>query len=276
MRRLNLFFEEGSVMTIERLIELEDQGRLAGVLHIPENLKGTCPAVIYCPGKNGERYEVHRLAVKYARVLAERGIATLRFDYYGMGLSDGFYYDMTTSTKVSNIQAAYRYTTNLDFVDNSKIAYLGFSDGARIAIMAANRTKVDKVVIWSPLFNEYGGNYPNNKRPRFSRHEVQKDKIVMPWAGLWISMDFYRDLQRVNIMNEIKSYNDKSLLIFGGDDPLVQEEMVHMEINELPIYNESAKNQTLTIPKAGHLFTSEKFENLLMTKTLNWLLSQFG
>src|SRR5699024_4016604 len=110
--------------------------------------------------------------------------ATLRFDYYGMGLSDGFYYDMTTTTKVSNIQAAYRYTTSLDFVDNSKIAYLGFSDGARIAIMAANRTKVDKVVIWSPLFNEYGGNYPNKKRPRFSRHEVRKDKLVMPWAGL--------------------------------------------------------------------------------------------
>ncbi|WP_214483015.1 prolyl oligopeptidase family serine peptidase [Bacillus sp. SM2101] len=263
-------------MAIEKFIELEDQGRLAGILHIPENIKGKCPLVIYCPGKNGERYEVHRLAVKYARKLAKKGIATLRFDYYGMGLSDGFYYDMTTTTKVSNIEAAFNYASKLDFVNKDQIAYLGFSDGARIAIMSANRTNVNKVVIWSPLFDEYGGNYPNNKRPKFSRHKYRKDKLVMPWAGLWVSMDFYRDLKNIEIIDEIKSYSNPSLLIFGGDDPLVQEEMEFMSVDELPIYQGTTKNQTYTIPKAGHLFTSEELENTLMTKTTNWLLSQFS
>jgi uncharacterized protein len=258
-------------MTIERFVEFEDQGRLAGVLHIPDRSPSKCPMVIYCPGKNGERYEVHRLAVKFARKLAKQGIATLRFDYYGMGLSDGFYYDMTTTTKVSNIVTAYSFAKSLEFVNQDQIAFLGFSDGARMALMAANRTNVKNLLIWSPLFNEYGGNYPNSKKPRFIRHKFQQDKMVMPWAGLWNSLDFYKDLQGINITDELHKYTGNSLLVFGGDDPLVQEEMEFLDTSAIPLYQNDSVNRKHTIADAGHLFTSESLEYQLMRISGAWL-----
>ncbi|MCK6259461.1 alpha/beta hydrolase [Fictibacillus sp. KIGAM418] len=258
-------------MANERFVELENQGKLAGILHIPEGLQSACPLVIYCPGKNGERYEVHRLAVKFARQLAEQGIATLRFDYYGMGLSDGFYHDMTTTTKVSNIEMAYRYAKTLEFVDQKKVAYLGFSDGARMALMAANRTNVTNLLIWSPLFNEYGGNYPNAKKPRFIRHKTQPNKLVMPWAGLWNSLDFYKDLQGMDILHELNQYVGNSLLVFGGNDPLVEEEKEYLDTSNIPLYQNADVHRTHTIAGAGHLFTSESLEHQLMGVSGAWL-----
>ncbi|MBU8772113.1 alpha/beta hydrolase [Cytobacillus oceanisediminis] len=258
-------------MSFEQLIEIEDQGRLAGVLHLPPRSMRPCPLVIYCPGKNGERYEVHRLAVKFARSLAEKGIAFLRFDYYGMGLSDGFYHQMTTSTKVSNVIKAYEFATSIPGIDKDSISYLGFSDGARIALMSAIQTKVEKILLWSPLFYEFGGNYPNNMHPRFTRHPKENNILVMPWAGLWVSMDFYRDLQSIDIEAVLRAYTGKSLVIYGDDDPLIKEEFEYIKTNQQSLYKNDPEHQVTVIKDAGHLFTSVNFETQLMNRSYCWL-----
>lgn len=258
-------------MVYEHQVEIMDQGRLAGVLHLPPPSMRPCPLVIYCPGKNGERYEVHRLAVKFARALAKKGIAFLRFDYYGLGLSDGFYHQMSTSTKVSNVKKAYEYATTLTSIDPNKIAYLGFSDGARIALMSANQTNVNNILLWSPLFYEFGGNFPNGKHPRFKRHKKETNVLVMPWAGLWVSMGFYQDLQTINVKKELSTYTGNSLIIYGDDDPLIKEEFEYINTNEQRLYSNSYKHQVGVIKEAGHLFTSINFEYELMKRSEEWL-----
>ncbi|MDM5335851.1 alpha/beta hydrolase [Fictibacillus enclensis] len=256
----------------EHLIEIMDQGRLAAVLHLPDNYKERpCPLVIYCPGKNGERYEVHRLAVKFARRLAAQGIAFLRFDYYGMGLSDGKYYEMTTSTKVSNVKAALSLAQKLPFIRSNEIFYLGFSDGARIALMAAKETKVHNVLFWSPLFYEFGGDYPNGKHPRFFRHFENVNYLVMPWAGLWVGMNFYRDLLEIDIEDYLSSFKGSSLLIYGDEDPLIQEEFVKLDTSKYAIYKNQYPSKVVCIPGAGHLFTSFPLEQQLMELTEQWI-----
>ncbi|UFJ42411.1 alpha/beta hydrolase [Brevibacillus humidisoli] len=263
-------------MSREELIELYDQGKLAGVLHLPPAEMQPCPIVIYCPGKNGERYEVHRLAVKYARRLTARGIAFLRFDYYGLGLSDGEYHHMTTTTKLSNVLAAYRYVQTLPQILHDQVAFLGFSDGARIALMAANRSDVSRVVLWSPLFNEYAGNMPNRKLPRFNRHPLYPEFLVMPWAGLWVGMGFYQDLKGIDIDRELRTYRGESLIVYGDDDPLIEEEFSHMQVGDYRLYRHSAKNQLVVVPGAGHLFTSLPFEQRLMAESTHWLRKSFN
>src|SRR5690606_28605121 len=134
-------------MPEERFIEFEDQGgKLAGILHLPESSTWPCPLVVYCPGNNGERLEVHRIAVKFARVLAERGIGFLRFDYYGLGLSDGHFFEMTTSTKVSNVLKACEFAKGMHEIAADQLLCLGFSDGARVALMASQRMGMDKIL----------------------------------------------------------------------------------------------------------------------------------
>ncbi|GIQ69329.1 alpha/beta fold hydrolase [Xylanibacillus composti] len=259
----------------EHFIELEDnEGRLAGVLHLPKQAAGPSPAVVYCPGKNGERYEVHRLAVKFARRLAEKGIAFLRYDYYGMGLSDGHYYEVTTSTKVSNARRAYAFASARPEIDKARIAFLGFSDGARIALMAANRTDADCLLLWSPLFYEFGGKYLG-PRPRFARHERDPQQLVVPWAGLWVGIDFFKDLQQANLAHELSSYRGHSLLIYGDNDPLIREELDREHTDRHAIYSDVPEHQVTVVANAGHLFTSVALEEQLMARSVRWLEAQW-
>lgn len=255
----------------EKLIEIQDQGKLAGVLHIPDNYSNKCPIVIYCPGKNGERYEVHRLAVKLGRELEKKGIAFLRFDYYGIGLSDGKYFEMTTKTKVSNVEKALDYVKLLPFVDNDKIFFLGFSDGARIALMTAVETGHQKLILWSPLFSEFGGDYPSGKHPKFIKHKKSPDYIVMPWAGLWLSIDFYKNLYAIDIEDYFTNFRGgKSLIIFGDNDPLIAEEFEKMEKENI-LFSNTNDNKVIKIKGAGHLFTSQILENELISISIAWI-----
>ncbi|MEH6989552.1 alpha/beta hydrolase [Cytobacillus firmus] len=251
---------------LEKTLEFHDQGKIAGVLHLPTDNKQRFPLVVYCPGKNGERYEVHRLAVKFARFLASRGIAFFRFDYYGLGLSDGFFHEMTTSTKVSNVTKAIEFIQSSGY-QFSNISLLGFSDGARIALMAANQCEIKNLILWSPLFAEFGGNFPNGKRPRFVRHNHHKDFLVMPWAGLWVGLDFYKDLNSIDIDSELREYNGRSLILYGDDDPLIKEEFEYLNTEKYEIYSNNNKNLVQEVKGAGHLFTSRVFEDILMTNS---------
>jgi pimeloyl-ACP methyl ester carboxylesterase len=262
-------------MLEEHFVEIEDQeGRLAGILHLPRASSKPCPAIIYCPGKNGERFEVHRLAVKFARRLAAQGIAFLRYDYYGMGLSDGHYYEVTTSTKISNSVKAYELLQSHPAIDSSRVAYLGFSDGARIALMSANRTNVDHLLLWSPLFYEFGNKFlgPN---PRFSRHAADRKQLVIPWAGLWVGINFFKDLQEIDLDREIAGFRGKSILIYGDDDPLVHAELEQMRTNRHPIYSNLPEHQVNSVPRAGHLFTSSLLEDRLMECSGRWIAEQW-
>ncbi len=260
----------------ERFVELEDQGgRLAGVLHLPEPMSAPCPAVIYCPGKNGERFEVHRLAVKFARRLAAQGIAFLRYDYYGMGLSDGRYFEVTTSTKVSNSVKAYEMARSHPAIDSSRVAFLGFSDGARIALLSANRTKVEHLLLWSPLFYEFSGKYLG-RHPRFVRHARYPEKLVIPWAGLWVGMEFFRDLQDTDLERELAAFRGKSLVVYGDDDPLIREEFEKKQTNRHHLYSNHADHRLVCIPRAGHLFNSSPLEERLMQCSGQWLEAQWN
>jgi alpha/beta superfamily hydrolase len=260
-------------MQNEYLIDIMDGDRLAGILHMPPVEQRPCPVVVYCPGKNGERYEVHRLAVKFARLLMERGIGFLRFDYYGIGLSDGYYYEMTTSKKVKNVLKAYEYIRSREDVRHDQLWLLGFSDGARVALLAANQEKISQLLLWSPLFFETGGNFPNGKHPKFVRHQTKPKHLVMAWAGLWVGMDFYYDLKSWSIKDEIRNYRGKSLIIYGDDDPLVKEEFAEQHINELHLYENSNLHQVQVLKDAGHLFNSCTHEQNLMRLSSEWLAS---
>ncbi|MGA5691434.1 alpha/beta hydrolase [Cytobacillus pseudoceanisediminis] len=258
-------------METEKLVHFWDEGKLAGILHLPEKQNQIKSVVIFCPGKNGERYEAHRLAVKLGRHLSQKGIAFFRFDYYGLGLSDGEYVEMTTSTKISNVKKAQNYILENYNIDPSGLFYLGFSDGARIALMASNRTRVKNLILWSPIFYEIGGNYPSNKRPMFMRYPLNLDRIVMPWAGLWSSIDFYKDLSGFDISREIDSFNGKSLLIYDDKDLLVLEEFAEKKVNETKLFHNDHNHLVEVISGAGHLFSSVEMEDRLMESTTRYL-----
>ena len=61
--------------------------------------------VIFCHGYRGERTGPNRTFVRAARTLAAAGIASLRFDQYGSGDSDGDFLDSSFTDWVTRRQA---------------------------------------------------------------------------------------------------------------------------------------------------------------------------
>ncbi|MGM1049389.1 MAG: alpha/beta hydrolase [Bacillota bacterium] len=261
-------------MTGIELIEFYDIGKLAGVLHLPNSSKSNYPAVIFCPGKNGERVEAHRLAIKMGEHLAERGIAFFRFDYYGLGLSDGSFHEMSISTKLSNVCSAFHFLKENKNV--SEVAYLGFSDGARTALLAANRSKVKKLALWSPVMYEIGGNLPGGKKMKFCRHPRDRSQLVMAWNGYWTGISYYKELIKYNIEREVLDFcrEGESILVYGKDDLILKEEFEMMGSHKTLLYT-SDQSKVIRFSETGHLFSSASLEKQLIEVTGEWFEQTF-
>ena len=72
------------------------------------------------------------------RLLAERNIATLRFDFFGQGESDGPFETITVSKAMRQAEAALEWGTSHGFRD---LALVGSSFGGLIAILVAGHTR---------------------------------------------------------------------------------------------------------------------------------------
>ncbi|NBI29825.1 alpha/beta hydrolase [Chengkuizengella sp. YPA3-1-1] len=260
-------------MNMEKLVTFQDRGNILGVLHLPDHYQHeSTPIVIYCPGMNGERYEVHRLAVKFARYLCDRGIGFFRFDYYGIGVSDGLYHEMTNTTKVSNVQHALKFLQEENVVQAENVILLGFSDGARIALKTANHSAVNKVMMWSPIIWDIVDDEKQiSAENKFIFHPQYKT-IMKPWIGLWLGMNYFQDYQNFQLEKEVDHFSGKLLQIYSDDDPIAGYTWSKLQ-NYKPFIE---KSDIHFVNKAGHLFTSVPLENILMEKTYHWILKQFN
>ncbi len=107
---------------------------LYGVIYCP--VKATsCPGVIICPPLFTEAMESHGVLVNLARLLAERGYPTLRFDYRGTGESEGQWEEYSIPEYLADIGEAsvlLRRKTG-----GRPIGILGVRMGATMALMKA-------------------------------------------------------------------------------------------------------------------------------------------
>jgi hypothetical protein len=112
---------------------------LAATLHLPAGSppKAGWPSVLMCHGFTGQRLEAHFLFVKTSRALAEKGLASLRFDFRGSGESSGRFRDMSVLTEVADALAAWEYLGRLPGLNPGRRALLGLSFGGAVAALLA-------------------------------------------------------------------------------------------------------------------------------------------
>lgn len=119
---------------------------LAGTLTVPKDVPGPLPAVVTVSGSgphdrdgfadiaNGWR-PFRQLAVR----LASEGIAVLRFDDRGVGRSTGDFASGTEITAASDVEAVIGYLRARPESDATRVAVLGHSEGARVAMLVGAR-----------------------------------------------------------------------------------------------------------------------------------------
>lgn len=133
-------------------IQFENDGlNLVGMLHLPDGA-GPFPAVTFCHGFTGQRYEPGWLYVLTARRMVEAGIACFRFDCRFSGESDGDFRDMTISTEISDTMRALDVVKSRPEIDAERLGLLGFSLGGAVASQtAALRRDIRSLMLWSPV-----------------------------------------------------------------------------------------------------------------------------
>jgi uncharacterized protein len=137
----------------EQSIHFEVQGqRVWGMLHLPLEVNAPVPAVLILHGFTGQRMEPHRLFVLFSRLLAEHGIASLRFDFRGSGESEGGFDEMTPSREVEDVIAAYQFLRSRPEIDSAKLGLLGLSMGGMVAALSVARPDLEfaALSLWAP------------------------------------------------------------------------------------------------------------------------------
>lgn len=128
--------------------------RLAGILHVPDRNHAPSTAIIILSPGIKSRVAPHRLYVKMARNFCNQGFQVLRFDYYGLGDSEGELDERFVADLYGSIQVG-RYVQDtiaaMDFLEKAhgvqRFVLTGLCGGAITGLLAMERDqRVDSLL----------------------------------------------------------------------------------------------------------------------------------
>jgi len=221
---------------------------LSGALHSPEGsvVKGT---LVFCHCFTCSKD--YKLLVWLAKELVHKGYRVLRFDFTGLGDSEGEFRDSTVSTDVQDLLEVVHWLENRG---NKVAGLLGHSLGGTVAILGAGQlTEVKPVVV-------LGTSHDPGRVTRLLDEEgwqaLQDKGCVSVSVGgqeLPFSQRFVQDL-KVHSLKETVSSWDKALLIVHGTADRIVPLSSAEELFEAANYPKAL----VSIPDADHLFVNDR------------------
>lgn len=116
--------------------------KLAGTLTLPTGA-GRFPAVLLWAGSGPQDRDStlfgHKPFLVWSDFLTRRGFATLRLDERGVGKSTGSLRDATSQDLANDAEAAFLFLNGRKEIDPKRVALVGHSEGALIAMTVASR-----------------------------------------------------------------------------------------------------------------------------------------
>lgn len=231
-------------MTKQVEITNRDGHILRGIVNIPED--GTrFPAIVNVHGFTGNKSGYKSIYTHTARLLAEHGFASVRFDLYGNGESDGEFEDMTFTGILHDIEDIINWTKTQDFANPDKIILSGQSMGGYAAATAAPIVNPYALMLMCPGAGMWFG--CKDRAEAMEAKGITKADI----EGLTFPTSFNYDLFNYEPFSSAEGYNGPVLLIRGTADDLVDDAICHRYES---LYN--GKCNYKTIEGANHNFAS--------------------
>ncbi|NQT72613.1 MAG: dienelactone hydrolase family protein [Chloroflexi bacterium] len=148
---------------------------LEGVLWLPDD-NGPFPAVVVCHphplyGGNMNNNIVHEVCA----ALGEHSIASLRFNFRGVGRSEGSYADGIGEQ--NDVKAALSFLEGREEIDSSKLALCGYSFGTMVSIPVADVDERIKAYAGVSSFFVAPDLLRNFHKPKFFIHGTNDDFI---------------------------------------------------------------------------------------------------
>jgi pimeloyl-ACP methyl ester carboxylesterase len=236
---------------------------LAGTLQHPadELRRGT---VILCHGMDSNRNS--EKLVHLGRVLAKRGILTLRFDFAYVGESSEKFADITYSGEVEDLRAAYSFMRNRNA---GKIGVLGSSMGGTVALLfAADEPDVTVLVtIAAPVHPEA---FPRRiLNPEQLRR--WRERGFTFYNGQRLNVTLLEDLERIDVLQAARKIACPVLIIHGDADEVVPVEEAH-ELNACL----SGRKKLMIMKGADHRLTDAVIVQQALSEAVDWLTEYVG
>jgi uncharacterized protein len=239
-----------------------DGQNVYGMLHTPDVPAPSSghPSVLILHGFTGSRTSDHRLLVLLSRMLAERGLASLRIDFRGSGESQGDFSEMTASREVEDTVAAMSHLRQHPGLDPERVMLLGFSMGGMVAALASPQVKPHRLALWAPALPDLwlpmlrGGVLP---------------PVISDQGGWPLGRAFLQELPRLRPLESARQWGGEARVFHGDQDVVVPPEIGVR-------YASALGCEAVGIPGAGHTFDSLDAVDMLHRETAQFLLGQSG
>ena len=196
---------------------IQDDGiRLSAVLEKAEG-SGNLPLVIQLHGFSSNKDRPHN--IQAAAAMREAGFATLRFDLYGHGESDGEFRKHTLYKWISNTLAVMDAVREMGYTD----LYLsGHSQGGLVAALVAGMEpeRIRGLILRAPAFlipaAARAGNLLGNA---FDPRCIPDHISIFP--GLDLDGNWVRVARTIHVEEAVENYDGPVLILHGDKDDTV-------------------------------------------------------
>lgn len=230
-------------------VEFENKNgvKLAGRLELPLDMQPVnCAIFAHCftCGKDLNAVKNISLALK------QEGIAVLRFDFTGLGQSQGDFSNSHFSSNVEDLQAAYQF---LEENYQAPTLLIGHSLGGTAALMAAGQMPEVKalVTIGSPCNPEHVLNLLEDDLDEIE--EEGEARVKLAGRQFLIKKRFVEDVKSHKMKESIEQLRGRSLLVLHSP----QDEIVGIENARLIYERAHHPKSFISLDGANHLLTDK-------------------
>jgi len=208
-----------------------------GKLYLPNDGQKAKPLAILAHGYNSS----YRETEAYAQTLAMNGIAAYIFDFCGGSVksrSEGKSIEMSVFTEADDVAAIVETVRQWGFVDPSRLALLGCSQGGLVSAIASSKMPdaFKAVVLVYPALMI--AEHAVNVHPK----EAITSKTGVDVMGMPLSHVYYDKLVGYKVYDEMKKYKGEVMIVYGDKDPIAAGDYMerarktyrHCEMNIVP------------------------------------------
>lgn len=245
--------------------------QLAASIDLPEDADRPLPTVVMVHGLTGQRLGKSYHFVEFARRLADRGVAVVRFDQTGSGESTGSFTDLTIPRMVDDTHAVCDWLATQAWHDPNRLGFVGVSLGALPAIAVDAQRNSRAVALWAPVYD-----MPRTfaATAKTGLRAMLEHQGWVPYRGLRISAEFVDQLDAVDTAAALADNNAPLLVFHSKMDQVVSiaESRAYIErCGELNRPCELIESAT-----ADHDYTEYPDRQHLLTRTIAFFTDVFS
>ena len=225
------------------------------------------PAVVLSHGFTVDGTESHRIFLRMADRYNAAGIATVNFDYFGCGYSDGDFSEFSVSNAVADLGTVIDWAHRQDGVAGQVVIH-GQSLGTAVAtVVAAGRDDLAGCVMWN-----LSADLPRRYRAMLGDDIFSDGQTWVRDKGYRITKDFMDDVDRYDILGYYRDWRTPTFFVSSGADTKGEPELAE---RACAMAGEPASR--LVVQDANHSFKCQPdLEDQAASATLSWVRERFG